>query len=293
MTGQWRTLWCKGLDPWLRAAVRLHLLPFELGARHRLARFRRRWRAERPLALTEFLQQRLLTDRTPFHRLCCDKFAARAHVASVLPGLRQARLLAAHEENAPLERITFPDRCVVKAAHGSGWVVLRPRRDAVSDDAIRAAAQVWRRTDYALGQWEWGYRGVPRRILVEEFLGDGDAPPDDYKLFVIGGTVHLISVDQGRTARHTRTLFRPGWIPLPSRKGPEPPADPPPPPPRSLPAMIRIAETLGAGTEFLRVDLYEIDGEPCFGELTFAPQAGRSTFSDPGLDLELGAHWPR
>jgi hypothetical protein len=43
--------------------------------------------------------------------------------------------------------------------------------------------------------------------------------------------------------------------------------------PESLQEMIRYAETLSKPFPFVRVDLYECDGRPVFGELTFTPAA--------------------
>ena len=40
--------------------------------------------------------------------------------------------------------------------------------------------------------------------------------------------------------------------------------------------MIRIAETLGAETDFVRVDLYDLGDRVVFGELTNTPNAGKN-----------------
>ncbi len=61
----------------------------------------------------------------------------------------------------------------------------------------------------------------------------------------------------------------------------------------ALKRMIVAAETLSAGSDFLRVDLYEIDGKPLFGEMTFYPGSGLDRFDPVALDTELGAHWLR
>jgi hypothetical protein len=54
--------------------------------------------------------------------------------------------------------------------------------------------------------------------------------------------------------------------------------------------MLDIAETLGAAFDFIRVDLYDVDGEVWFSELTPYPGAGLAGF-DPALDRRLGALW--
>ena len=57
--------------------------------------------------------------------------------------------------------------------------------------------------------------------------------------------------------------------------------------------MIASAETLAAGFDFVRVDLYEIDGRPLFGEMTFYPGSGLDRFAPVTLDDRMGRDWAR
>jgi hypothetical protein len=40
------------------------------------------------------------------------------------------------------------------------------------------------------------------------------------------------------------------------------------------------------------LDLYEIEGRPYFGEMTFYPNSGRYAFKPESVELELGRLWP-
>jgi hypothetical protein len=53
--------------------------------------------------------------------------------------------------------------------------------------------------------------------------------------------------------------------------------------------MIRYAETLGDGLDFVRVDFYDA-GKVHFGELTLYPNAGLE-FSDPTWNRYFGNLW--
>ena len=55
--------------------------------------------------------------------------------------------------------------------------------------------------------------------------------------------------------------------------------------------MIEVAERLGAGFDFVRVDLYDLPDGPRFGELTFTPGAGLDPFHPPEYDQRLGDLW--
>ena len=55
--------------------------------------------------------------------------------------------------------------------------------------------------------------------------------------------------------------------------------------------MLSAAETLAAGHDFLRVDFFEIDGAPRFGEFCLYPGSGLDRFANERIDLELGRLW--
>ena len=55
--------------------------------------------------------------------------------------------------------------------------------------------------------------------------------------------------------------------------------------------MLWIAERIGQEFTFVRVDLYEVDGHPDVGELTFTPTAGYHRLDPPATDLMLGQLW--
>ena len=55
--------------------------------------------------------------------------------------------------------------------------------------------------------------------------------------------------------------------------------------------MMLIASQLSAGFDFVRVDLYNIDGKIYFGEFTLTPMAGEFKFRPESWDLKLGEKW--
>ena len=56
--------------------------------------------------------------------------------------------------------------------------------------------------------------------------------------------------------------------------------------------MVRIAEALGAETDFVRVDLYDLGDRIVFGELTNTPNGGL-TGIDRNYERWLGSFWAR
>jgi hypothetical protein len=107
---------------------------------------------------------------------------------------------------------------------------------------------------------------------------------------VFSGRVHYIQVDTDRATNHRRAFFDREWRRQPFTYGYAMDTrviDKP----RSLGQMIEAAEHLGREFSFVRIDLYEINGKPRFGEFTFLPDSGLMPFSPVSYDAILGALW--
>ena len=63
------------------------------------------------------------------------------------------------------------------------------------------------------------------------------------------------------------------------------------PRPAELEAMLEIAGILGTGWDFIRVDLYAVDGTIWFGEYTPYPGGGLLRYRPRQFDIEQGRHW--
>lgn len=55
--------------------------------------------------------------------------------------------------------------------------------------------------------------------------------------------------------------------------------------------MLEIARTLGADWDFIRIDLYAVDGDVWFGEYTPYPGTGMLRYEPMSFDLEQGRQW--
>ena len=61
------------------------------------------------------------------------------------------------------------------------------------------------------------------------------------------------------------------------------------PKPKALPEMLRMASVLSKGFPFVRVDLYEVNDKPYFGEMTFTPAAGFISNFSADFQMLLGS----
>lgn len=174
---------------------------------------------------------------------------------------------------------------VVKSRHGCGQLRIVQSATADWGEVVRQT-KAWTRRPYGYWLDEWGYRDVPRGLLIEPFIGDTPTLPIDYKLYVFHGRVEAIQVHIDRATDHRWTMFDRSWRALSAGATRDPIAPPP-----NLRRMIEGAEVLAQGFDFVRIDFYDVGDVPRFGEMTFYPGSGLDPFDPPALDLRLGQYW--
>ncbi|MFS0866278.1 ATP-grasp fold amidoligase family protein [Microbacterium sp. 179-B 1A2 NHS] len=286
--------------------------PVRWRERSRLVRLLRLWRTRNPVTFRDKVRYKMLRDHRALVVTFADKAAVRDHVAARIGAHYLPRVHAITGDPAALRHLDLPEEYVLKPTHGSGtavvvsnsapadarlptdgsWVYRHVRPEhAARTDLARMAAD-WVAQLYGQGpNREWVYGEVPRQVIVEEFLhGPAGTVPDDYKFFVFSGRCRFVQVDSGRFGRRTQDFFDRDWTHLALSGGP-PWADPVPPPPPHLEEMISVAERLGAETDFVRVDLYDVEGRVVFGELTSFPAGGDSPFDPESFNAEFGRAW--
>jgi hypothetical protein len=244
---------------------------------------------DRPRGFNEKILFKILHDRRSYLTLFSDKLRVRDYVRRTAPMLFLPTLYWWSDRAEDLPYEALPNEFVLKANHGSGLnCVVQDKATLRQRDLVRLGRN-WLQSDFTLVGREWAYKDIRRAIYAEQLLLDArrTAPPD-YKLFVFGGKVRLIQVDHDRFTRHTQVLYDEHWNTVDGTVAAAQGA--PIAHPASLATMLEAAALLSAGVDFVRVDLYEIDGKPYFGELTNSPNKGLSPFRPPSLDLDLGAY---
>lgn len=242
---------------------------------------------QNPATFNEKINWRILNDRRPLLEWTCDKLAMKAHVCTV-PGLRVPRTLWVGANVRDLENIELPEHWVLKPNHRSGIVFFghgRPDRSSLT-----TITRNWLRSVQSEDFHEWAYSKAQPVLLAEDLLGVPGSPPTDYKYFVFAGQVAAVQVDVDRHSGHQRRIYRPDWSPLEVSSGNYPLA-PIEPPPVNLEEMLAVAKEIGRPFDFIRVDLYSIDGETVFGEVTPYPGSGFDRLVPESFDAELGAWW--
>lgn len=244
-----------------------------------------------PRTFNELIQHRKLFNRNPLLPRTTDKYAARAYVGEKIGEQHLVPLYAVADDPESIDYAALPLPFVVKATHGCGFNIFIRDRNALEREKIVAALQRFLTIDWSTFNQQWAYRGIARRIIVEKMLSVRGEIPADYKFFAFHGRVRLIQYDIGRHTGHmTKNTFDEAWRPLAVEYF-SPRAVEPIEQPTCLAEMIRISETLAADFDFVRVDLYLVDGRIYFSELTHYPNAGLSGFMPRDFDRALGDVW--
>jgi hypothetical protein len=240
-----------------------------------------------PRTFNEKVTWRIVHDRRPILAWTCDKLAMKEHAGRVAPNLvRIPETLWFGTDLAELTAVDLPARWVLKPNHASQLVLIgEGPPDPV---ALTARTEGWALYEHWRKNDEWAYKMARPGLLVEEFIGDGDDAPADFKVLVCDGIPRIIAVHTNRGRGHQNRLYTPDWEPLPWTGGYPPGPDAARP--QRLAEMLKASEVLAAGFDMLRVDFYEHDGVLWFGELTPYPGAGRGRI-EPELDALQGSWW--
>lgn len=233
---------------------------------------------------------RMMYDRRERLKLLNDKLAVKDIAAE--HGIATPRTLWYGTDPAELAAAShgFERRWVLKPNHGSQ--VVRFFEEAISEAVARETTAGWLEQDISDIYGEWHTQFARRLIVAEESLIPRGVDLPDYKFFVFEGRPVAIQVSTHRMSGLNMTFYKlPEWQPLNVTRSDGHPrggfTDPPP----ELPEMLGVASRLGADWDFLRVDLYALDGQVWLGELTGTPSGAQATFDPRSFDRWLGGHW--
>ena len=232
---------------------------------------------ENPKTLNEKLQWLKLYDRRLEYTTMVDKYAVKKWVAERIGEEYIIPTLGVWEHFDDIDFDALPDQFVLKCTHDSGSVVIVKNKVALDKRAAKRKLEKCLKRNLYWTYREWPYRDVTPRIIAEEYLHQQSGEPiADYKFYCYGGKAQYFMYSLGEVEHNVRNhkfnmqlqsidhLFK--QIPKIDAKEISLP--------ENMEQMIRIVNILCAGTQHLRVDLYNIDGHIYFGELTFYSGGG-------------------
>jgi hypothetical protein len=216
-----------------------------------------------------------------------DKFIVRDYVRLKVGEQHLVKLLWHGEDPRQIPFDNLPEEYVIKTNHATKQIIV-VKGNADRIDIIKRLS-IWLRSNYYWSCREYQYFHVKPRVLVEEYLKNQDGSgPLDYRFYCFNGVPEVIQVDNH--AHDINPFFDTKWnqLDLHYREGASRPALAKP---MNLERMIVIAAQLSADFDFVRIDLYNIDGSIYFGEYTLTPTGGELKLRPESWDMRLGEKW--
>lgn len=246
---------------------------------------------DNPQTYNEKLQWLKLYDRKPEYRMMSDKFAVRKFVAEKIGEEHLIPLLGAWDDADDIDFDSLPNQFVLKCNHDSAGLIIC--KDKIKLDIEKAKRKLKKclKRDYFWAGREDNYRVAQKKIIAEKYMTDGDKDElTDYKFFCFNGEPKYIQVDTGRFTRHVRNFYDTSWNFIDVQNGCANDKKCIISCPHKFEEMLKFARILSEGLVHVRVDLYDINDEIYFGELTFHHGGGGMRVIPEHYDYEWGSY---
>ena len=259
-----------------------------------VSRFRRFADLKHPKTFNEKLNWLKLHDHNPLYPTLVDKYEVKQYVAEKIGPEYVIPTLGVWEHFDDIDFDSLPDQFVLKCTHDSEGVVIVRDKEKLDKTAAKQKIEAALRVNFYYIGREWPYKSVRPRIIAEQLLVDPSGDElKDYKLMCFNAEVKCTFVCSNRDSAGGLCIntYDRQRQPLPfGRENPRNPVETEKP--VCYEKMVELAQTLSRNISFARVDFYEVDGRPFFGELTFYPGSGMKRFVPESWDDTLG-QWLR
>lgn len=251
--------------------------------------FKRFLKLKNPKTFNEKINWLKLYYRNPDLPSLVDKYKVRGFVEQRIGDKYLNKNYGVYGSAEEINWQELPDSFVLKPTHGSGWVIICRNKNELNIEGAKAEMNFWLTQNFYKLWGEWVYKHVQPKIICERYLEEDENDGlKDYKFYCFDGQPKFVHVDVNRFNNdHYINFYSLEWNKLPVRKG-VPNSEINDPKPKQFKEMLAVARKLSAGFPFVRVDLFEVQSKIYFGELTFFPQNGLSSFYPKSYEREFG-----
>ena len=237
-----------------------------------------------PETFNQKIQFRKLYDNNPLYSICADKYRVREYVKEKIGEKYLIPIYLVTDKLTEGQWEKLPNSFVVKPTHDNGTVRIVKDKKVANKNKILKDMELALKLDYGKVSMENFYSNIPRKIIVEKYLKDNI---EDYKFHCFKDKIFLeritrIGLGSMYDIKKWKNLkFSIGYDvdKITYEK------------PKNFEKMIEITKKLSEDFEYVRVDLYNIDGKIYVGELTFCESSGFGKFTDETWDYKFGSYW--
>lgn len=254
--------------------------------------FKTKLKLDKPQTFNEKIQHLKLKQTSGQYNKLSDKYLVREHIKSTLGDSFLPDLYWVGTDPKAIPFNELPSSFVIKCNHGSGYNLIIRDKNKINYKKIINKLESWLKSDYWKISRELNYKDIPRKIIIEELLTEGESEvPKDYKVFCFNSKAKYIQVDYDRFGKHKRNIYSKDWelldfgliYPQCHKKHKKP---------KNLNQMIKHAENLTKNLTFARVDFFDVKNQLYVGEITFYPESGFGHFypKHKSIDKKLGKY---
>lgn len=251
-----------------------------------------RWlNLDNPQRYTEKIQWYKLYYRNDKMPICVDKYRVREYIENKGLSRILVKLYGVYDNVNDISFDTLPPKFVLKTTNGSGTNIICRDKTKISKQEIFERVGRFLKQSKASAGREWAYTLGAPKIIIEELLEDPntlDGCISDYKFLCFNGKPEYVVLDVDRFTNHKRNIYDARWNDLHISSDCPCITDYIIEKPSNYDKMLEVASKLCEDFPAVRVDLYNINGNIYFGELTFFPWSGYVQYNPDSFDFEMG-----
>lgn len=233
-----------------------------------------------------------LHDHNPQYTIMADKYLAKQWVANKLGADYIIPTLAVYETTDEIDLNQLPEQFVLKCNHDSGSTIVCKDKRNINIEEVKRNLSIWlSRNYYEEDGRQWVYKNIKPIVIAEKYIdtqkacakpinsdnSDGDALIT-YKFMCFNGAPKIMYItvknddiwedyyDMDFQPLDIKRKYRHSGMQMSK--------------PSKWEEMKLIAKKLSEGIPFVRIDLYEIDGNVKFSECTFYDWGGYCVFDN-------------
>ncbi len=244
---------------------------------------------DNPQTFNEKIQWLKLYYRDPLMTKCADKVGVRDYVKEKIGEEYLVPIIGIYNSADEIDFDALPNKFVAKVNWGSGQNIIVTDKSKLDIKEAKQKLSNWMKPEnnHYYSFFEWVYKDIEPKIIVEEFLQQFNGDLYDYKFYCFNNQIKFMLIVSDRfnnkcydfyDAEYNKLPFT--WTSHPSPNGINKP--------NNFEEMMQIAQKLSKEFPFVRVDFFDTGEKLYIGELTFYPGNGTDAFEPVTWDYKFG-----
>ena len=249
---------------------------------------------DNPVTFNEKQQWLKLYHRKDLYTTLADKVAVKEYVSKLIGQEYVIPTLKIWKKPGDINFDELPEQFVLKTNNDGGCngvVICKDKKSLDKRKALREIRHSFYFRNPYLKAREWPYKNIKKCVFAEQYLEDPALKElRDYKFYCFSGEAKIMCLVAGRGSKDGATFdyYDDNFNHLDFHQE-HPASKTPQDMPVCFEEMKRLASILSKDIPFVRVDFYEVDGHPYFGEFTFFDSGGTGPFHPEIWDDILGS----